>query len=82
MNFIYFIQFNDINIITSLQELHLNSRNSLIEVMYMDTNKLRNRRFNSQEELIQALKVLFEEDKQEYIRQCGDDTKFRIQDDN
>ena len=48
----------------------------------MDTNKLRNRRFNSQEELIQALQILFEEDKQEYIRQCGDDTKFRIQDDN
>ena len=44
----------------------------------MDTSKLQGRRFKNQEELLEALKVLYAEDKIEYSRQRGDDTQFPI----
>lgn len=44
----------------------------------MDTSKLQGRRFNNQEELLEALKVLYAEDKIEYTRQRGADTQFPI----
>ena len=44
----------------------------------MDTSKLQGRRFKNQEELLEALKVLYAEDKIEYTRQRGADTQFPI----
>ena len=44
----------------------------------MDISKLQNRQFHSQAELGQALQELYEQDKQEYTRQCGDSQQFRI----
>ena len=44
----------------------------------MDTSKLQGRQFRSQQELAQALRALYEEDRQEYIKQCADSKQFRI----
>ncbi|MCR5833639.1 MAG: DUF268 domain-containing protein [Selenomonadaceae bacterium] len=47
----------------------------------MDTSKLKGP-FKTREELTTALKVLYDEDKKEYIRQCADNEQFKLLDEN
>lgn len=48
----------------------------------MNVEKLAGRNFQTQAELQNALVTLYNEDKAEYIRQCGDNAQFKLFDEN
>lgn len=48
----------------------------------MDTSKLQGRQFRDQNELTEALKILCQEDLNEYMLQCGDSQQFRFEPEN
>lgn len=48
----------------------------------MNVQKLAGRNFQNQDELQNALTMLYNEDKAEYIRQCGDNEQFKLLDEN